>query len=440
MVGRFLLCGGVVFGVLLTAASGSSVSFATNGPIAFESTRAGNPDIYVARGGKVTRLTRDPAQDTTPSWSPDGRRIVFASNRGGRWRLFVMSASGSGQKPLRTLAETPFFPRFSPDGRRIAFQSFDGRGRSSVRVMDAGGGNERLLSPPRVDDTSPSCSPDGDTIVVSRGFGERYGLYLIDVATGEARRLTSPGADFEPDFSPSGDRVAFSRLDRSGNYDVFVMPARPGARAQQLTQDEGEDGGPVFSPDGRDLVFRTSREGLYSLWVVPARGGRQTPLLPSVPGVDVAPDWAQARAAVSSLRRFLAGATRRERALAFFCPSAFTGTDAGNTIDGTGVANNICGLGGADKLRGMGGNDQIDGGSGNDKFRNSAGTLVDGLLGGLGDDILYARARSAPVGDCDYVSGGDGPDTAWVDRAAVPCMASLSTPDLWTAVTTVRPP
>jgi len=421
---------------LLLVSSGVGRPTVSNGPLVFESTRSGNPDIYLTTDGRsAKRLTSDPAQDTTPTFSPNGKEVAFASDRTGDWQLYRMNADGSGQQLIKVNAPTPFAPRWSPAGDLIAFQSFDAKGTSAVYVVDVSGGNERRLSPAGVDDTSPSWSPKGDRVVLSRGTKGRYGLVIVDVATGKPTTLTAPGADFEPAFSPSGTRVAFSRMDARGNYDVYVMPAKPLARQTRLTTDLAEDGGPAWSPDELQIAFRTSRKGIYALWVMSSKGTRQRPLVRSPSGaVDVAVDWAPATQGmrVPAARPLAAGS-----ASGFFCVAPYLGTNGDNTINGSGTPNNICGLGGVDRLRGLAGNDQIDGGSGNDRVLVS-GVWSDGLMGGDGDDIIYGRAHSSPIGDCDYVNGGNGPDTAWVDKY-VKC--SSTTPrDSWTSISVVRPP
>ena len=143
--------------------------------IAFASGRDGNFEIYVinADGSRQRRLTRNTGRDVGPVWSPDGRRIAFESN----WQVYVMNADGSGQRRLTRNAARNFAPAWSPDGQRITFERRVGRqkygrcsgcGRASifeVWVMNADGTEPRMLAR---DGAQPSRSPDGAKLAFER--------------------------------------------------------------------------------------------------------------------------------------------------------------------------------------------------------------------------------------------------------------------------------
>jgi hypothetical protein len=137
--------------------------------IAFASRRTGNDDIYVvdADGSNLRRLSPDPAEppptptvdpnkppapiqpprwpsDTDPAWSPDGKRIAFASNRDGNWEIYVVNANGGPITRLTDHPETDSSPLWCPDGRHIVFQSRRD-GFSGLYVMNADGTGVRLL-------------------------------------------------------------------------------------------------------------------------------------------------------------------------------------------------------------------------------------------------------------------------------------------------------
>ena len=144
--------------------------------IAFVSRRDGNAEIYVmdADGTNQRRLTNNRANDRSPAWSPDGRRIAFVSERDGHvhvrhgWptsEIYVMDADGGNPQNLTNNPSDDWSPSWSPNGKRIAFVSERDEPRvyGDIYVMDADGSDpERLTNNPR-DDRYPAWSPDGCT-------------------------------------------------------------------------------------------------------------------------------------------------------------------------------------------------------------------------------------------------------------------------------------
>ncbi len=113
--------------------------------ISYNTTEPSEVYSIFADGQGALNLTKNPADDTAPAWSPDGKLIAFASNReGAAWKIFVMNADGSG---VRRLTEGPmdFTPTWSPDGNWIAFASARG-GAQEIWMVDIHGGNYTLLS------------------------------------------------------------------------------------------------------------------------------------------------------------------------------------------------------------------------------------------------------------------------------------------------------
>jgi len=163
-------------------------------------------EIFVARsgGGGDRPLTRSPGPDYRPRFSPDGTRILFTSERDGNPELYTMAADGSDVRRLTTNPGRDRYARYSPDGSRIAFASDrDGTGELEIYVMSADGSSPRRLTENDVADGEVWWSPDGTRLVVRSDRSGSSDLWILDVETGDATRLTDdPGYDAEPTWSP----------------------------------------------------------------------------------------------------------------------------------------------------------------------------------------------------------------------------------------------
>ena len=170
-----------------------------------------NLEIYVmdADGGNQQNLTNNLGENRFPSWSPDGKRIVFSSRRDGHFRgnfgitheIYVMDTDGGNQQRLTENRQYDWHPSWSPDGKRIAFSS-DRKGdfeNFEIYVMDADGGNQQKLTENRVYDWRPSWSPDAKRITFASERDGNYEIYVMDADGGNPQNLTNhPDDDSAP--------------------------------------------------------------------------------------------------------------------------------------------------------------------------------------------------------------------------------------------------
>ena len=287
--------------------------------IAFASNRDGNAEIYVidADGGNLRRLTNNRHDDYSPSWSPDGKRIAFSSDRDGHVidgrptsEIYVMEADGGNSQNLTNNPGNDRDPSWSPDGKRIAFASErDGNFNVEIYVMDNDGSNQQRLTNNPLYDMSPSWSPDGKRIVFSSQraghFETKFGItdeiYVMDADGGNQQRLTENRKnDWFPSWSPDGERIAFAS-DRKGdleNFEIYVMDA-DGGNQQRLTENRVYDWSPVWSPDGERIAFYSLRDGNAEIYVMDADGDNPQNLT-NHPDVDANPAWLNSPFSVSA--------------------------------------------------------------------------------------------------------------------------------------------
>ncbi|HEY7151590.1 MAG TPA: hypothetical protein VH391_07905 [Solirubrobacterales bacterium] len=200
-----------------------------------------------ANGSHLKRLTTKRGDDNA-AFSPDGKRIVFA--RGGLMPvkrgmtpvgpdIWVMRADGSHEHALTSNPAPDDFPSFSPNGKRIAFDS-ERNGNSDIFEMRADGSNEHALTTGGRDEHDPNYSPNGKRITYSKltssnQTGQNYDVFVMDADGSHQHGLTSGGAfEGRSAYSPSGQKIVYVR-DSDRETNVFVMDA-DGSHKRALTE------------------------------------------------------------------------------------------------------------------------------------------------------------------------------------------------------------
>ena len=203
-----------------------------------------------------------------PSFAPSGDKFISNDQTAGILHnsILLINADGSGQKILFGDAEKSILaPVWSSSGNKIAFgfgqffQTTNGAAIADIAVINSDGTNLKILTKGDGNNGFPSWSPDGKQIVYRASNKDKKGLFILDTETGATRVLTKDSRDNFPAWSPDGSRIAFTSL-RDGDYNIFTI-APDGADLQRLTNSPGNDAHCSWSPDGKWIAFAGARGG-----------------------------------------------------------------------------------------------------------------------------------------------------------------------------------
>jgi Tol biopolymer transport system component len=254
----------------------------------------GQDSIYLLSvdSGEKHRLTFPPPHqgDGEPAFSPDGHRLAF--NRVftfGVSEIFVLALSDD-LKPIGEPRQLTFkhiasnHPTWTPDGREIVFASGPGTFENSGvpaeiwRVSASERGEPRRVVFAGEQGLNPALSVQGHHLAYTRRLTHQS-VSRVDVAGQKAQEgstadlISSPGSDESPQYSPDGTRIVFIS-SRSGAPEVWVCNS-DGSGAFQLTHLGAiVTGSPRWSPDGEKIVFDSNREGHFDVYETDATGGR----------------------------------------------------------------------------------------------------------------------------------------------------------------------
>ncbi len=264
----------------------------------------------------VRQLTFDPAQQGFPTWSPDGKYLIYQhSDRydslgiNGLWR--ISTEGGGATHIVQELAE---HPRWSPDGSLVVFDADTG---NNIKMAAANGGAARAFLPDSIHIENgglPCWSPDGSQIAFLEAKGLSICVYQMDGGHienifREEGMLPMPGA-----WMPDGKSVLIALMDRQtrkstlweissdgkekeqiaghhanlyryavpspdgkwlvyGVYDqnysgMYIMPLQGGPSLPLVVSEKAHNGGPSWSPDGTKLAFTSTRTGSFNIWIM----------------------------------------------------------------------------------------------------------------------------------------------------------------------------
>lgn len=286
------------------AVAAVTVGEASRGEIAFISWVGGNFELCLMNGDGTNprQLTRNTAWEDEPSWSWDGQRIYYISDRlssiPNKWwfDVFVINHDGTNDHSLITHDASDWGPAMSPDGSKMLFfRSMGSVTKDEIFIANADGTDERLLIGANGMDVLPSFTPDGQQIVFAsaREYPEDwdspyYDIYIANADGTNIRRLTySGGRDWYFSITPDGQQIVFD----AGGGVIDIMNIDGSGRRRLLTPPAGKAyKHPSVSPDGRRVAFASNEADSWDIFVCNMDGsGKQR--LTTTRGDDYMPKW-----------------------------------------------------------------------------------------------------------------------------------------------------
>jgi TolB protein len=236
-------------------------------------------------GGEAKVLTRMNSESLLPAYSPTGREVAFTSFLLGGAHLWIVSADGGRARAISKRSGMNSGAVWYPDGVSIAVTLSHEGNPEIYKIRASNGDTLQRLTNANASDLSPSLSGDGGQIAFVSDRGGSPQIYVMGAGGGGGKRLTFQGnQNTTPKFNPKADKplIAFTGRDERLNFDIFVYDLKTG-KIDRMTQSQGSNYDPAWSPDGRLLVYASSRGGLFVMNVETRkelqiyRGGAHSP-------------------------------------------------------------------------------------------------------------------------------------------------------------------
>lgn len=269
----------------------------TEGSVTFALHQNGYDNLWgftFGRGNPV-RLTNTAADDRYPAFSPDGKRIAFASNRDGNWELYILELATLQSRRLTFSPAYKGAPSWSPDGQFLAYETYENDNLDVYIIAVDGSSPPQPLTRNPAPDFEPTWAPGAGRqiayVSLRDGNPEIYVLDLNQVNEPLALRLTNTVAEeANPRWSPDGRYIAYDA--RENGVDLVYVKAAQSPQDVALVIGQGVE--PAWAPDSRNLLYLARQGGQTVLSGGQVGNSGVFAVAQSLPGKAHAPDWTKA--------------------------------------------------------------------------------------------------------------------------------------------------
>lgn len=231
------------------------------------------------RGTAPRQITFDKRIILGVSWSADGRGLIFSSNRGGKYSLWRIHASGGNPERLPIGGGSwAIRPTVARHGNRLAYTNLSFVSEIWRAELPVAGAAHKVLPPAKFITSTeleegPQYSPDGKRIVFQSTRTGNYEIWRCDVDGSNLVQLTHMEGPLTgtPRWSPDGREIVFDSRPQ-GHSHIFVINGE-GGQPRQVTASNSENGVADWSADGKSIYYGSSRGGTWEIWKIPAQGG-----------------------------------------------------------------------------------------------------------------------------------------------------------------------
>ncbi|MBI2118982.1 MAG: Tol-Pal system beta propeller repeat protein TolB [Elusimicrobia bacterium] len=258
--------------------------------LSFSNNSTGVKEVYLVDfdGTNLKRITTDNSLAILPRWSPEGKEIIYTSYKRNNPDLYIYSLENGTNQVFSSRKGLNSSASFSPDGK-VLVATLSHEGYPNLYLLNRKGEILQRLTHGKFADTSASFSPDGKRIIF---VSDRPGwpqIYVIDTDGSNLKRLSDSGYCDSPIWSPQGDKIAYSRGTNKGIHEIVIHDLISG-EIVQITNNQGSNENPTFSPDGQYLAFSSNRNQKREIYISSLDGSAQKKLM-EMAGDSFTPSW-----------------------------------------------------------------------------------------------------------------------------------------------------